>query len=196
MAGVIYICSSGVDPAAGDVLTDPLFGPVPTLGACVPNLRRIVEPGDWLFVISGRKRNLSQYVIGGLRVAEKIDALAAYRRLPENRMRREPDGRVHGNIPVDEQGQKHAFDRHSTDNFERRIQNYIVGDRSLHLSTPAEVALSRAQTLPTISDLKRKQRNRVIDVMGRHAKLSNDDVDRVLDWLNGIKRAAHGQPPR
>lgn len=193
MAGVIYTCASGIDPGDGDLLTDPLFGPVPTLGACVPNLRRLVERGDWIFVVSGKKRNLPQYVIGGLRVAEKIDALAAYERFPANRMSRNGSGIVQGNVPIDEHGQKHPLDSHGADGFERRIRNYIVGDEALTLETPAEVALARDQTLGLISQLRKKQGNRVFDVMGRASKLTNPDVERMLEWLQGIKQAAHGQ---
>lgn len=194
MAGVIYTSSSGIDPGAGDVLTDPLFGPVPTLGACVPNFRRIVERGDWIFIVSGKKRNLAQYVIGGLQVADKIDALAAYERFPQNRMTRSADGIIRGNVPVDERGNQHPLDGHKVDGFERRVRNFIVGGRSIQLETPAEVALGRDQTLKFISDLRQKQGNRVYDVIGRGVKISTPDVDRMLEWLEGIKKTVHGQP--
>lgn len=192
MASYMYISATDTDPGAGDVLTDPLFGPVPTLGACVPNLRRLVEPGDWIFVISGMKRNLQQYMIGGLRVSERIDAIAAYQRLPNNRMHRDGNGNILGNIPVDSSGLQHNLDGHKSDGFETRIQNYIIGDRSLHIKSSAEVELARKQTLAVISRIKEKQGNRIIDVMGRHAKLNSQDVENIIDWLTEIKQTANG----
>src|SRR5262245_40327192 len=99
MASYIYILGDGADPASGTLLNDPLFGPVPSMGACRPDLRRNVAIGDWIFAISGRKRHVQQYVVGGLRVGEKIDALAAYHRMPQNRLHRNAEGKIVGNIP-------------------------------------------------------------------------------------------------
>src|SRR5262245_49994656 len=115
------------DPGKGWKLNDPIFGKVPTLGACVPNIRRIVVPGDHIFVISGRFPSVQQYVVGGFQVAEKISALAAYGRFPELRQRVSGDGIVSGNIIVTPQGKQSAADYH--ENFERRIENYIVGKK-------------------------------------------------------------------
>src|ERR1700741_4700358 len=95
--GYIYITGQGADPAAHQNLNDPLFAKVPTLGACMPNIRRVVQLGDYIFVVSGRISTVEQYVIGGMRVDEKIDALAAYRRFPENRLHVNDQGQVWGN---------------------------------------------------------------------------------------------------
>ena len=92
MKGYIYTMFAGADPDKGWRMTDPILTPVPTLGACVPNIRRLVVTGDHIFVVSGRTRKVQQYVVGGFQVAEKIDALTAYHRFPENRMRPGPDG--------------------------------------------------------------------------------------------------------
>lgn len=194
MPSYLYISASKADPAVGPPLSDPLFGPVPTLGACVPNLRRCVTKGDWVFVVSGRTSNLPQYLIGGLRVQEKISAIAAYSRFPENRMRRDQNGDVLGNIPVDENGNKHPLDEHDLKNFDRRVENYLVGDRSVHLGTSAEIALGRDRTLKFLSDLRAKPANRVFDVIGRASKLRPDEVEAVLDWFDQIKKVANGQP--
>lgn len=193
MVGYIYISATGVDPGAGNILTDPLFGRVPTLGACRPDIRRVVEKGDWIFVISGRKKNLSQYLIGGLRVEEKIDAIAAYNRLPENRMHLDEGGHALGNIPVDSDGRQHRLDAHSPDGFEKRAQNYIIGDRSVELLTPEEVSLAREQTLRLMAEIRGKDGNRLIDIMGRQVKISPEKVERVLDWFGTVKQVAYGQ---
>ncbi len=65
----------GADPAQGWVMTDPIFGPVPTLGACMPNVRRVVERGDYIFVVSGQAVGVKQYIVGGFEVDKKINAL-------------------------------------------------------------------------------------------------------------------------
>lgn len=194
MASYIYISSPRADPAMGPPLSDPLFGPVPTLGACVPNLRRLVTKGDWVFVVSGRRSNVAQYLIGGLRVDEKISAITAYARFPSNRMSRDADGHIRGNVPVDEHGHKHALDAHELKNFDRRVENYLVGDRSVQLDGPAEVALGREETLKFLSQLRAKPANRVIDVIGRASKLQVTEVDAVLEWFDRIKKVANGQP--
>ena len=188
MKGYVYIASNGTDPALRHNLNDPLFSRIPTLGACMPNVRRLVGLGDFIFLVSGKTTGARQYVVGGLRVEEKIHALAAYGRFPENRLSRLPNGQLTGNIIVQEDGSRHPLDRHRPDTFESRIENYIVGSMGVALTTEREVELSREQTLETLSSiLKRPQRNRVIDIMGRWAKLDAGQVEEMLDWLQGIK---------
>jgi hypothetical protein len=190
MKGYVYISSNGTDPALRNNLNDPLFSRVPTLGACMPNVRRLVDIGDFIFLVSGKTTGARQYVVGGIRVEEKIHALAAYGRFPENRLSRLPDGRLTGNIIVQADGSQHPLDRHSPTTFERRIENYIVGSRGIALTTEREVELGRQQTIEKLSSiLGRQQRNRVIDIMGRWAKLDASQVDAMLDWLQGLKAA-------
>jgi hypothetical protein len=190
MKGYVYIASNGTDPALRNNLNDPLFSRVPTLGACMPNVRRLVDIGDFIFLVSGKTTGARQYVVGGIRVEEKIHALAAYGRFPENRLSRLPDGRLTGNIIVQADGSQHPLDRHSPTTFERRIENYIVGSRGIALTTEREVELGRQQTIEKLSSiLGRQQRNRVIDIMGRWAKLDASQVDAMLDWLQGLKAA-------
>src|SRR6516165_856032 len=100
MKGYIYTMFPGADPARGWTLTDPIFGKVPTLGACVPNIRRVVLPGDHIFAISGRAPGVQQYVVGGFQVAEKISQLAAHGRFPDLRQRQLDDGTLRGNVIV------------------------------------------------------------------------------------------------
>src|SRR5687768_12631880 len=114
MKGYIYTMFAGADPAEGWEMTDPIYGKVPTLGACVPNIRKAVERNDYIFSISGRSKNVKQYVVGGFSVDEKINALAAYKRFPQNRMK--VDGG--GNIIIDKNGKQLDFDYHK--NFENR----------------------------------------------------------------------------
>src|SRR5262245_28408577 len=104
MKGYIYTMFAGADPGRGWRLTDPIFGKVPTLGACVPNVRRAVAIGDYVFNISGRVPGVRQYVVGGFEVDEKISALAALSRFPENKQLRLDDGTLQGNIIVNSDG--------------------------------------------------------------------------------------------
>jgi hypothetical protein len=146
MKGYIYTMFQGADPGNGWRLTDPIFGKKPTLGACMPNIRRLVTEGDHIFSISGRVEGVRQYVVGGFEVQEKIDALAAYRRFPENRQRREPDGNLTGNIIVTEDGKRSPVDYHS--NFEKRLDNYVVGCNHVMLKSAHEVERGRGHYGP------------------------------------------------
>lgn len=190
MKGYIYITGTGADPGLRNNLGDPLFGDCPSLGACMTNIRQFVDPGDYIFVVSGSVPTASQYVIGGLRVAEKIDHLAAYGRFPENRLHKDANGFVRGNIIVDEYGNQHPLDHHKAETFERRIKNFIVGDESAALLTEREVQLGRERTLRKLSDVFDKPGNRPIDIIGRHRKLDENQVHGLMDWLRGIKAEA------
>jgi hypothetical protein len=193
MKGYIYISANGTDPALRNNLNDPIFTRIPTLGACMPNLRRFVTRGDFIFVVSGKTAGVRQYVVGGFRVNEKIHALAAYERFPENRLQTLPDGHVMGNIIVRADGTQHPLDRHDPGTFESRLENYLVGSMPVALSTEREVQLGREQTLGNLSSiLRRAPGNRVIDVMGRCSKLDEGQVRQMLDWLLGIRATAHG----
>jgi hypothetical protein len=188
--GYIYTTGSRADPGLYNNLDDPLFGNPPTLGACMSNLRQFLDPGDFIFVISASVPAAPQYVIGGLRVAEKIDHLAAYGRFPENRLRVDENGIVRGNIIVDAKGKKHPLDHHDPDSFERRIKNFIVGDESAALRTPREVELGRERTLAKLADVFNKKGNRPFDIIGRQRKLDEQQVHGLMDWLRGIKAEA------
>lgn len=185
MEGYIYTMYQNADPGLGWVMDDPIFGKTPTLGACVPNVRRSVKLGDYVFVVSGKSKDVQQYVVGGFKVEEKINALAAYRRFPENRKVRREDGVVTGNIIVDAKGAHHSLDNH--DNFERRIENYLVGSNPVYLEKPKEIQLGRDKTLPFLSNLFEKRGNRVFDIIGRGRKMDENQVSMMLEWLASMK---------
>jgi hypothetical protein len=63
--GYVIIERYGYDPDNGKSINDPYLGDVPTLGACVPNIRHWVDPGDHLFFVSGKVHSAPQFVIGG-----------------------------------------------------------------------------------------------------------------------------------
>jgi hypothetical protein len=191
MKGYIYITGTGTDPAERRNLNDPLFTRPPTLGACMPNIRRLVVKNDYIFVVSGKTTGVQQYVVGGFRVEEKISALAAYERFPENRLSQDENGNLTGNIIIAKDGRQHPLDQHPASSFESRIENYIVGSSPVVLSTKREVEAGRVQTLQKLSEILRRPRaNRVIDVMARWARLEEDQVVDMLDWLRGVKSAS------
>jgi hypothetical protein len=191
MKGYVYISGTGTDPGARKNMNDPmLFSKTPTLGGCMPNIRRAVLPGDFIFVVSGKVPAIQQYVVGGMEVVEQIDALAAYDRFPENRLQTGPTGLLEGNVIVDADGNQHPLDRHNPETFEERIKNFIVGTNPVALETDREVAMGREQTLPKLSELLGKRGNRVIDVMSRLARLNETQVQDMLSWLQGIKASA------
>jgi len=191
MKGYIYVAGRGADPALHNDLNDPIFGDVPTLGACMPKIRRAVEKGDHVFVVSGKTEGVQQYVVGGFEVDEKISALAAYRRFPQNRIERRPDGHLVGNIIVNADGSRSPLDEHNEDDhqaFERRIQNYIVGSRPVAMTSTEEVQRARHETMGKLAQiLQRPPSNRIIDLLGRWRRLDENQVKELFAWLSGIK---------
>ena len=191
MKGYIYVAGRGADPALNDDLNDPIFGEVPTLGACMPNIRRAVEKGDHVFVVSGKTEGVQQYVVGGFEVDQKITALAAYDRFPQNRISRAPHGHLVGNVIVTADGSRSPLDEHTEDDdqaFERRIRNYVVGSRPVAMTSTEEVQRARDETMGKLAQiLKRPPSNRIIDLLGRWRRLDEMQVRELTTWLSGIK---------
>jgi hypothetical protein len=184
MIGEIFITSSGYDPQMGKLVKDPYLGDVPSLGICRPDIRKRVVAGDYIFVVSGKVPGVQQYVIGGFEVEEKINALAAFRRFPEQRLHLH-EGQLAGNIIVNSRGQQHRLDQHR--GFERRIDNYVVGKNPIALTTPGEIARGRAETLGVLREIMRKHGQAPLNVIGRGSKLTEDQVLQLRDWLYSIK---------
>jgi hypothetical protein len=181
MKGYIYTMYEGADPGRGWVMNDPIFTPQPTLGACVPNIRRAVEVGDYVFAISGRVKAAKQFVVGGFKVAEKIAALAAFGRFPGYRLRELNGGQVYGNVIITPEGNQHHLDHHS--NFERRLENYIVGSDPVFLTNESEYDRSREETVTILQEIFKKSGDRIFDIIGRQRRMDEAQVGKILDWL-------------
>jgi hypothetical protein len=189
MSSYIFV-SPGSDPGMGRPLVDPMLTSLqPTMGTCRPDLRRMVRPGDQIFVISGSMgKQHRQYVIGGLEIASKLeDQLAALDKYPENALR-VVNGVKHGNIIVTPNGAQHPEDNHS--NFTSRIKNYIEGRNAVVLETAREVELGRERSIELLSDLFGKSGDRVQNIVGRQRKLSDAQAERLRRALLDIKREA------
>lgn len=186
MKGYIYTMYKGADPGEGWEMTDPIFTKVPTLGACMPNIRKAVTQGDFIFSISGRVTGANQYVVSGFKVDEKINALTAYKRFPEYRMRQEKDGTTRGNIIIDKNGKHLDFDYHT--NHEKRIENYIVGCDPVIFSTEAQIAKAREESLDVMNMLFKKKEETISKVIGRWRKLDEKQIADLLSWMAEIKR--------
>ena len=187
MKGYVYITSSGYDPDKGKSVKDPYLGKNPTLGACMPNIRQHVVPGDDIFVVSGKVLGIQQYVIGGFEVAAKIDAITAYEMFPEHRLRQGDDGELVGNIIVDARGKHHPLDTHKAKAFERRIENYIIGRNPVVLSAPHEIARGRIESLDVLQGILGKRGPAPIRVIGRASRLDRTQVRELHDWLLAVK---------
>jgi hypothetical protein len=186
MSAYIYTLYEKADPSKGWVMNDPIFeGKRPTLGACVPNIRAAVKQGDWIFAVSGRVKGEKQFVVGGFKVVEKIDQLAAYERFPENRLSIAPNGQILGNIIVDANGSQHPDDNHK--NFENRVKNFLVGSEPIALVKPKSFEIAREETLPVLSRIFGKEGNRVFDVLGRHRKMNDDQSNDLRSWLESVR---------
>jgi hypothetical protein len=187
MIGKIFITRSGYDPELGKHVKDPYLGPCPTLGAGRPDIRRQLEKGDHIFVISGKIPNVNQFVMGGFEIALKISAIEAYRLFPELRLRRLSDGQLTGNIIVKGDGSQHELDDHNS--FDKRIKNYVIGTNLIVLTTPHEIAEGRKHTLDALRDILHKKGDSPIDVVGRWgAKLTEKQILQLREWLAALKK--------
>lgn len=185
--GYIYTMFKGADPSQGWRMTDPIFGKVPTLGACMPNIRRVVSAGDHIFVISGQVIGVQQYVVGGFEVDQKIDALAAYKKFPQNRQQLADDGALKGNIIVNANGTRSAVDYHS--NFAKRVENYVVGKNPVVLEESREINRARKETLEVLSNIFKKRGRKVSEIIGRWRRLNDDQIEQMLDWMLSVKQS-------
>jgi len=181
----MFITRSGYDPEQGKHVNDPYLGSPPTLGACRPDLRKKLQPGDHIFTVSGRVRGFNQYVIGGFEVAEKINALEAYERLPQQRLTIREDGQQTGNIIVNSSGEQHELDSHSS--FDKRIQHYIIGRNPMVLRTAPEIALARLETMEILQEILGKHGDTPFQILGRSgASLTEAQVVRLREWMASI----------
>lgn len=185
MKGYIYTMFAGADPGIGWHQTDPIFGPIPTMGACMPNIRRAVEVNDYIFAISGKIRSLPQFVAGGFQVQEKINALAAYERFPEYRQKITEDGTYRGNIIVDKDGKRNSIDYHKGD-LDKRIDNYIIGKNPIVISSQSSIALAREETVEILSDIFQKSGKTSGEIIARWRKMDEDQIDKLLLWMRKV----------
>ena len=176
----------------GQPLVDPaLSSRRPTMGTCRPDLRRLVTLGGQIFVVSGSMGKLvNQYVIGGLEVHDKLPSqMAAFEKYPEHRIHYNAAGQRLGNIIVTEDGDHDPRDGH--DKFDRRIQNYLVGKNPVFLETEREITLGREHTVEILARIFDKPAaKRIREVMGRMAKLSDEQAGRLREALMQLKAEA------
>jgi hypothetical protein len=185
MIGKIFITSSGYDPERGKHVNDPYLGRVPTLGACRPDIRKLLNKGDHIFVISGKVYGLDQFVMGGFEIASKINARDAYEQFPEQRLHKREDGQLTGNIIIDAEGAQHKLDTHNS--FTKRIEDYIIGRNLIALQTPGEIAQGRKQTLEVLRDVLHKKGASPIEVVGRWgSRLTEEQIGQLRQWLSTI----------
>jgi hypothetical protein len=195
VVGKIFITRSGYDPQLGKHVKDPYLGDCPTLGACRPDIRKRVQKGDYVFVVSGKVPGVAQIVLGGFEVAEKISAIEAYERFPEQHLRRLPNGQVTGNVIVNAEGKQHELDHHNPDTFDRRIENYLVGKNPIALLTLEEIADGRLRTLEILQDVFGKKGTSVREIIGRASNMTEKQVYKLRTLLDAVKDSARQPRP-
>lgn len=189
MKGYIYTMFAGADPGNGWEMNDPIFDDPPTLGACMPQIRRNVEQNDHIFTISGRSVGLKQYIVGGFQVQEKINAMIARERFPQYIQRLNEDGSIAGNIIVDANGKQNKFDYHEG-NFEKRIENYIIGKNPLYITKTKSIEAARGkETMGILREIFDKKGGEIpFDIIGRWRKLDETQIHQLTAWIKEIKR--------
>jgi len=191
MIGKIFITSSGYDPQLGKHVKDPYLGPNASLGACHPGIRGQISKDDHIFVISGKLPNVRQFVMGGFQVVAKVDAREAYKMFPDRRLQLREDGQLTGNVIVDADGGQHQLDNHNPATFARRISNYVVGNKTIALVKPNEIALGREQTLDALREILKKSGGSPWEIVGHYgSQLTEEQVHQLREWLLSIRKAA------
>ncbi|MEQ8364032.1 MAG: hypothetical protein RH948_14265 [Cyclobacteriaceae bacterium] len=185
MKGYIYTMFQGADPGKGWAMTDPIYGAKPTLGACMPNIRRAVDVGDYIFSISGRVKNVQQFIVGGFAVEQKLNSLAAREMFPDNILHKEKDGTLRGNIIVDHNLNRLKDDYHT--NWEKRIDNYIVGTKPKFFQSQREIDEARKETLTILQDTFKRKGETVSDVIGRWRRLDEEQIHNLITWIEAVK---------
>ena len=155
----------------------------------MPNVRKMAQLGDSIFVISGKISGNLQYVIGGFDVAEKIHASEAYKRFPEHHLLRRTDQELTGNIIVDGTGEQHFLDNH--ENFDKRLENYIVGKNPIVLTDSSEIKKGREGTLEMLKNLFNKDGKMPRDIVGRMRTLDEEQIKKLKAWLLSLKLPDH-----
>jgi hypothetical protein len=190
MIGKIFVTGSGCDPEKGKHIKDPYLGKNPSLGACRPDIRKQVQKGDSVFVVTGKVPGVAQLVLGGFEVDEKISAREAYDRFPEQRLRQLPDGQITGNVIVNANGTQHELDHHDSDTFDRRAENYLVGKNPIALLTPEEIDEGRAFTLEILREVFDLKGESIRDLMGRGRNMTEQQVMKLRALLDMVKKSA------
>jgi hypothetical protein len=185
--GYIYTTRGGFDPERGKKLKDPYLGDQPTLGACMPNIRRQVVQGDHIFLVSGKIKDVSQFVMAGFEVAERLDAMIAYDLYPQHRLRQLENGEITGNIIITAKGKQHPLDTHDPTTFASRIKNYVTGRDPLVLTSPREIQSGRDDTNYVLSYVLGKKGRSPKEIMGRCSKLDERQIRELRDWMASIK---------
>lgn len=190
MIGKIFVTGTGCDPVKGDHIKDPHLGKNPSLGACRPDIRRQVKKGDNVFVVTGKVPGFAQVVLGGFEVAEKITAMEAYERFPDQRLQLLPDGQVTGNVIVNGNGKQHKLDHHKKETFDDRIENYLVGTNPIALLTLDEIAEGRDKTLEILREVFDMKGDSIRDLMGRGRNMTEQQVLKLRTLLDAVKKSA------
>lgn len=185
MKGYIYKLYKGADPHVGWTFNDPIFSKKASLGACMPNIRRTVDIGDWVFCISGKIAEKAPYIVGGFQVDEKISAIEANLKYPEFRLQKNEKGQIVGNIIVDNNGNHHPLDDH--DNYQKRSENYILGENKIYIESKASIELGRLKTLEILQSVFDKKVNRLDDIVPRWRKMNEQQIEAMVSELKKIQ---------
>jgi hypothetical protein len=87
-----------------------------------------------------------------------------------------------GNIIIDQYGRQNPLDDH--DNFEQRIDNYIVGRDPIVLVPPREIVRGRLETLDVLKRVLRKDGASPINVMDPRSRLDEDQIEEIRRVLS------------
>jgi hypothetical protein len=200
LKGFIYIAGafttvnrSKCGKGKGWIDNDPHFWTSPpTWGICRNDLRKLAEPGDYVFFVLPVRAQHPQMIFGYLRIAEpKISHAAAYHR-PELKTKRMGNKNPNGNILVDANGKYSRFDGNvHKSQFERIKDEYAIGDdngsRFLDDRSIRSLAPYFVSTLANILGVTASPELTPFKLITRKGReLNARQVKRLLRWLNSV----------
>lgn len=162
-----------------------------TWGICRPDLRKFVQPDNYVFFILPKSSPHPQMIFAYIRIKEIISHDAAFKeaRLNAKRMRNGAD--PNGNILVDGNGCYNSADGNAhRDRFSWIKQRYAIG----YINQSKRISISKIRDrseyfIEFLNDLFNFQgdqrKDSVVSIITRKGrKLSDDQVRRILKWLS------------
>lgn len=192
-AGMMYIANSFKtvgrtqrERGHWPVDNDPHFwSSPPTWGICRPDLRKKAVLGQTIFFVLSKHAQHPQMIFGYMKVAAIVSHAAAYRKLPQKRMRgRWPDG----NIIVNAGGGYSRWDDGiHEDNFRKIRGRYAIGDPATsRFLTPQQIEAKAPEFLPALTRVFGGTGDRAIDHISRAGRqaLTEKQVQALTSWID------------
>ena len=175
--------------AEGELDNDPHIWKKPyTWGICRPDMRKVVQKGDYVFFVLGKESNLHQMIFAYILVDEIITHEEAFHRRSLRRKRMTGKKNTEGNIIVNADGSYNKNDkgRHFS-KFEKIKNEYVIANmKCSRVLNPAYIKSKSPDFMNILRTIFGKNGvipNDIISTKGKW-RMSEGQVNQLLKWLN------------